>query len=54
MVTLTHNMIRRNGGHWQCVDCHRYGTIAEINAVPCPKPTDVVLDAIGAKGKFAK
>lgn len=62
-VVLTHNMRREStldewigGSAWTCVNCRRAGTIAEINAVPCPAPPaqseDQVLDAIEGKGAF--
>lgn len=39
---LTHDaMVRvKDGtGDWQCVRCRRRGSIAHINAAPCPNPS---------------
>lgn len=57
MTTLTHNMRKRRDGIWECVDCKREGTIAEINEVKCAgqhRHFDHVMDAIEGTGKFAK
>ena len=56
-LALTHNMKRRRDGVWECVDCKREGTIAEINDVACPTPTAAgsnLIDAIEGTGKYTR